>query len=258
MNGQQPNSNEAQGTGGAQNAKSEIPAAGSAAAHDGIDAEEADARSQQPQSDNKRTFEWLRNVVFWDVVFTAIVAIFAVVQSIVGYWQWDATNKQYEVMIEQNNIARDQLSQMRDERRAWVNVEARVDEIGADQLKVTYELHNFGGIPAITKRLIVSGFADDAPVDAARWFRRHQEMAAAQSQRYVVPPNASIEIPMRDPISLDPQIAERLKSGKSDFITFVNVEYTDALGPLRDTGRCWVYDFRTKTLLPSSKYNEMK
>ena len=68
-----------------------------------------DAAASQGAADKPPTRGWLsdkfaglKSVVFWDVVFTAIVAVFAIGQTIVGYWQWDATSKQYSAMIEQN------------------------------------------------------------------------------------------------------------------------------------------------------------
>lgn len=46
----------------------------------------------------------LKRIVFWEVLFTGVVATFSVAQFWTSYLQWDATNKQWEAMLEANKI----------------------------------------------------------------------------------------------------------------------------------------------------------
>jgi hypothetical protein len=110
-----------------------------------------EVRAESNQSERKDVSPAGPAWYLWVQTFVGIgLLVFTGGQVLVGHWQWDATNKQYDAMLAQNRIAQEQLAQMREDRRAWINVIANAEEIAKGHLAFTFELHNYGSTPART------------------------------------------------------------------------------------------------------------
>lgn len=97
--------------------------------------------SANHQNNKKR--RWCRRMCCrkcnWEAIFAGVVALFTGGQVWYGYLQWDSTEKQYQVMIDQNNLA---LAQQ----RPWIRLGANTDSgpQGNQPWTITVEMKNTG------------------------------------------------------------------------------------------------------------------
>ncbi|MEX0677359.1 MAG: hypothetical protein WD063_09805 [Pirellulales bacterium] len=209
---------------------------------------DSDGGANGPAKQNSGKSEGWAN---WYLIVQTFVGIalvaFTFGQVIVGYWQWDATNKQWEVMVL--------------EQRPWLEISrpTLVEFAAEKQLKATFEVNNVGHTPGtiISADIGLGVVPPRAEVDKLAREHRQKSMSQPDDRQSVIPPGTgkqfdAIGAPIMDEASL-----KEIEAGTLTFLVIVRLVYLDVFGERHNTWGCYVYSAENKILQAHDKYNYM-
>ncbi len=222
-----------------------------------------DDDTTKPDRTKKQPKRRFGRYAFWQLIFSASLVIFTLGQVIVGYWQWDATDKQWEVM--------------RLDQRPWLSFD--VPEIAPpgipDTIHGTIQLKNVGKTPAI-----VTGYAvavqikvsdggqivfqnddvlahyPDLGIDIDNISTALHTAANATQHQAVLAPGASTTYNVIDTMPLnDEDIGVLSENGV--IIVIAYAEYLDTSKSPHKTRTCFVYGYDSGKCRMHPQYNYM-
>jgi hypothetical protein len=210
-------------------------------------ADTADQHNHGREPSRPSWWSWVpsrRCLLVTELLFAGTIAAATVAQVYYGNKQWDATDKQWQVMVLQQ--------------RSWLQFEAFAKQPAPGHMMIEFDLHNTGQSPATTKQIKVGGYANYAPLDPASVYQKYKQQAAIIPYTTLAAPRDSFTIALPKPMFVDEGLIDELNTGKTIFVVFATVEYTDAGGISGETQQSWVYDPKSKDLAVYGHYNYMK
>lgn len=214
--------------------------------------------------------------VWWQVIFSACLVVFTAGQAIVGYYQWDATNKQYSAMVEQNKVAQGQLdiakgqldqaskasaqverqlAMMDADQRAWLYVSVTAEQIDSESASLRWKITNTGKTPARTTDIEFSvGTLGDARKVGEVLLKSSPDQTA--NQMFVLAPGHTHQLPQQ---KFPLKQLEQLGSGEGTLIILTaKVKYEDTGGRLGETRMSWRYNSVAKDFIQYPHQQYMK
>jgi hypothetical protein len=223
-------------------------------------------QTREKQDDWKRT-EALYWLAIADAAFGFCLVLFTLGQVIVGYWQWDATTKQYDAMTEQ-------IAVMRVDQRPWLVFDIpqmatpKVGDVAYGKIRI----RNSGKTPAVitgdniavlkrpfVRALVVEKFGSKQDyggvLEIDELLSSLRETADRLGAELVVAPGEEIEHTMMGSEIIDQGAFDNL--GKSvTFIAVPYIRYRDLSGTTHESWSCFVYDEHGR-FRRSSRYHHM-
>lgn len=215
--------------------------------------------SDQNEQKRQRELERATVVQGWCAV---AIAVFTLAQVIVGCWQWDATDKQWQVMVVDQRpwlvIELPEVMELAPNRPFSAKIGTK--NAGRTPARITGDAGTIMFLePATDSSVKRRGLAVDFTLDIDATLQDLRTRAKKSDKQFVVPPNVvNLTGVAETTETVTDDMMNKINTGDIVPVTVYYVEYTDSAGTPHSTWACYIYQSSLKRFVWNGRYNGME